>query len=455
MKNKLKSKLIVLMVCLASLFVLGGCSLGESMDEILSIRNLTAQVTYYSNGGTFDGDPNVKEMYYKSGSKALNISEKNQTTNGTAQINRTNYEFGGWYYAVLDENGEPVVDHKDEKGNLFYVLGEPVDFSVPLKEGDHWILVAKWKAKVGVEIRLSHMDDKEAVLTEMLPADSPEGAKPNTYKHGQPMGSVIPFDDMTNQVTIDDGDAPIELANTDYTFIDYYADEACTTRVDWPLAWQDGQETNTVVYAKYVKGNYTVLRSSMDVSTMFYDTSAGKKYWLVKDIDATGITVSPIENFACEIQGNGHTIKNLKVKKTGLKAGSTTSLFGNVQDTAIIKNLSLEGIGMWYKPQGISEGSISLKVYFAFSKLSEKAVVEGVKLSGEIIIGKGDEHKIENMSENNFNSFLYGGFSSDAEYLTKTEEKGFNVSMDKDPATYVKFYSANDFDRLELGLLLN
>ena len=120
MMKKQKSKLIVLFASMVAAFMLGGCSFGETFEEVLAGKELDAQVTYYSNGGEFEGSSNKKDMYYKSGVKALNIGV-DSVTNGTAQISRKNYQFGGWYYAVLDEEGNPIYEDEEKKT---YKLGE-------------------------------------------------------------------------------------------------------------------------------------------------------------------------------------------------------------------------------------------------------------------------------------------------------------------------------------------
>ena len=61
MKRRMRTKLIVLLMAILSLFVFAGCSMGESLDEALATRDLTAQVTYYANGG-FGGS--IKDFFF-------------------------------------------------------------------------------------------------------------------------------------------------------------------------------------------------------------------------------------------------------------------------------------------------------------------------------------------------------------------------------------------------------
>ena len=76
MKKKLKSTLLIILMAIAALFVLVGCSLGDSLKDIVQNNDLEAQVTYYVNNENAKFTPNtakVKYMYYKAGAKVLNI----------------------------------------------------------------------------------------------------------------------------------------------------------------------------------------------------------------------------------------------------------------------------------------------------------------------------------------------------------------------------------------------
>ena len=405
MKKKTKGKWLVLLASLAAVFLLGGCSLGESFDEVLANRKLDAHVTYYSNGGEFEGTPDKKDVYYQSGKKALNIGVVTPT-NGSAEIKRNNYVFDGWYYAVLDEDGKPVYEDEEKK---LYKLGEKVDFGVALQKGDHWIVVAKWLATVKVNVKL--VCDADA----SIPVKVKDGEEAVSYKNGD-IVATRPYDTADQVVNPGDGKAPFSMDGKEYTFVEYYTDEACTQLVQWPIK---KQETDVTVYAKYIKGNWEVVRTPKDVSDMFNSITSGKRYWLAKDIDATGRKISAKATLDGEIQGNGYTISNLSVQKSKITGGAIVSLFGEIQATAVIENLTLSGLKIEYSLQ-----SSPVAIYFAFTSIADGAKITSVKLSGQMTVTKGEEHIITTLADG-YENCLYGGFASDAEYIEKTGGNGF------------------------------
>ncbi len=415
MKKKHKGKLLVLLASLAAVFMLGGCSFGESFEDALANRNLEAQVTYYSNGGAFEGSSNKKDMYYKSGLKALNIGV-DSVTNGTAQITRENYQFGGWYYAVLDKDGNPVYEDAEKKT---YKLGEPVDFSQSLEKGDHWIVVARWIANVKVNVML--------VCDEGLsiPVEVKEGEEAVSYKNGDVVETRV-YDTADKVVNPGDGKAPFAFDDDEYTFVDYYADAACTKPVQWPI---QKQEEDVTIYAKYLQGEWDVVRTVKDATDMFNGITAGKRYWLARDVDLSGKKLAAKSMFDGEIQGNGFKISNLTVMKSKITGNSRVSLFGDIQATAVIENLTLDNLTFTYSLQ-----SSPVEIYFVFTSIAQGAKITNVKLSGQMTISKAETHIIANLAAG-YENCLFGGYSADEEYLTETNNGGFTV--EGEPETYI------------------
>lgn len=415
MKKKQKGKILVFLASIVAVFMIGGCSFGESFEDVLANRNLEAQVTYYSNGGEFEGTPDKKDMYYKSGSKALNIGVDN-VTNGTAQITRKNYQFGGWYYAVLDEDGNLVYE---DEAKTTYKLGEAVDFSKPLEKGDHWIIVAKWISNVKVNVMLV-CDEGVSI-----PVDVEEGEEATSYKNGDIVATRL-YDTANLVVNPGDGKAPFKFDDDEYTFVDYYADAACTQPVQWPIQKQDADVT---VYAKYLQGEWNVVRTVKDATNMFNSIAAGKRYWLARDVDLSGKKIAAKSIFDGEIQGNGFKISNLNVLKSKITGNSKVSLFGDIQSTAVIENLTLDGLTFTYSLQ-----SSPVEIYFVFTSIAEGAKITNVKLSGSMEISKAETHIITNLASGYANC-LFGGYEKDKDYLTATNNSGFTV--EGDPETYI------------------
>ncbi len=425
MKKKVKSKLIVLLAGLASAFLLGGCAIGESMEEILENRDLTARVTYYSNGGAFEGIPDVKEMYYKTGSVPLDIGSKNVAiTSGNAEIARNNYDFDGWYYAVdEDKDGKP--DFEDKESGT-YKLGERVDFTKPLQEGDHLYFIAGWLARVKVNVVLV-CDDGETIL-----GTKGGNSAAASFKNGDVI-EERPYD-TSNQVGYE---LPtFTVKDSTHTFTSYYIDKECTTPVTWPIVREDRQEADVNVYAKYIEGNWTVLRSPSDVQTMFSGMVTGSRYWLEKNLDMTGLSVAPRNYFQGELQGNGYTISNLKVVKGGIGYTTDVSLFGNIRSTGIIENVSFTNLDLQYTTNG--SGDIG-NLYFAFTKMETGARVRNVNLAGRMTVTRFTGDKIANMVDDDLSHCLYGEpYTSDADYVN-TVTDGITINDGAAASTFVSF----------------
>ena len=171
MKKTLKSKLTIVLLALLSLFVFAGCSIRQSVGEFLDDNNLVAQVTYYANdGGKFENNSDVKTIYYHDGDKVLNVGVTNLTS-GSISITKSNYEFIGWYYVELGEDGLPI---RDENGEI--LLGDEVDFSKRIEEGEEWYICAKWRKLAVVEVKL--LCDEDVTIT------VGEGEEQKSYKNG-------------------------------------------------------------------------------------------------------------------------------------------------------------------------------------------------------------------------------------------------------------------------------
>ncbi len=419
MKKKLKNKLILLFVAVAAVFALGGCSLKETKDEAIANRNLKAQVTYLSNGGTFSGTGSYADLYYPAGITPMNIG-KDAVASGTLTVDYTGFEFDGWYYAVMEKNadGEMVPAFEDaEKGT--YKLGEPVDFSQKLKEGDKLFFVAGWVTTVKIQIQLVCEEDQTAEL----PIDVKDGNGVKNYKHGDVLfsKSYSTSNDMSKPT-----DELFSIDGEGYTFVEYYADETCKNFVEWPLKKGQDQKEDAVIYAKCIPGKWSILKNADDVVSMF-GNSTPTNYWLLKDISgnleskikAKASTDSSAFNHT--LQGNGHMISDFLVFRPGqLKGGAKCSLFGTVMSMTKIENVTFKNLKMEYTMAG------SGHIYFVFTEIQNGATVTDVTISGTLTITKPENQLISNIpfmnGEYNYKNCLFGGFSEDTAY-----SGGFNV----------------------------
>ncbi len=424
MKRRLKYTLLLLLIALMSLFVLAGCSLGETKQGLLDKYDLVAQVTYYANGEkasfTPGSETREKNIYFPEGVQPYVITEETKIG-----VQYENYIFDGWYEVELDVDGKPITieSFKDAEGKIShytYKLGDKVDLSkITLKKGDHLYVAAGWVTDTCVQVKLVHDGDKTAKIpldvNKVTSANSPVYQKEHVV-----YGDVIRIANYTASTgelaTISAN--PLYVKDSAYTFLAYYADEACTQPVQWPLK---KQETDTVIYAKYIEGDWTIVSTAKDVKDMFSATGKNEHYWIASDIDCSETKVQAKVTFACEIQGNGHTISGLTVERGS--SSSSTSMFGTIKETAKIENLHFVGLKLefTFKP-----GTYS--VYFVFNAMEEGATVTNVTLQGNMNIYHGANTSFVNLDKEVVDNCLYGGYETDAAYEAETDGNAFSFT---------------------------
>ena len=395
MKKTLKSKLLIILTVLASLFVFAGCKVTQTLDEFREENNLPAQVTYYSNGGLFENNTTQKDIYYQAGNKAADIGNVSFTS-GSISISRDDYEFVGWYYVELDENGEPI---KDENGEI--VLGEAVDFSKPLQENERWTVAAAWTALSKVKVQLVCEDGATLSVSDTL-----------SYKNGD---VIREYSFTSTGIVQSTTSAPIKVLENAYSFVEFYADEACTTKVEWPI--QKG-EADVFIYAKYIEGSWKMLKEADDVEDLFMNAYSNNRYYLVNDIDCSTLkyALEPIKTFNCELQGNGHKISNLKVEKTRLSNASKTAIFGELSETAVIENVTFDNITVRYETMP----NAFVETYLVCTSVNEKATINNVAINGKMEVVLANGASIANIPamEGGFDKshWKFGGFEKDEDY---------------------------------------
>ena len=418
MKKTFKRILLISLTVLACIFMFAGCSFGVTKESLKDKYNLSACVTYYANGEAASFTPGSgireKNVYYPSGVQPYEIPADN--------LKYDKHKFDAWYEVELDEEGNPCTldPFTTPEGKVYYTykLGDIVDFSkITLKENDHLYVAAGWVADTSVHVKLVHEGDKNIQIpldTEKIPSNSPVYGK-EYVSYGDTV-RIANYSRSGELATI----SPDFLYFTDnaYTFLEYYEDEACTMPVKWPLVKQD-KDVN--IYAKYIEGDWTIVNTAKDVKAMFDKTGKNERYWINADIDCSGIEASAVRaNFACEIQGNGHTISNLTVKKS--QASLATSMFGTLTETAKIENLNFIGLKLefTFKPGNYS-------AYFVFTAIKEGAIVHNVTLEGDMNIYSGKGTIFINLDDDNRDNCLYGGYETDAAYEAENEN-GFSFT---------------------------
>lgn len=420
MKKTFKRILLIALTAIASMLLFAGCSFGITKADLLKEHGLSACVTYYANGETASFTPGngirEKNVYYPAGVQPYEIPKEN--------IKQDKHNFDAWYYVELDGEGKPIVleEFTTSEGKKYYSykLGEMVDFSkITLAENDHIYVAAGWVADTSVHVKLVHDGDKDLQImldpAKELPTNSPiYGKEYVSY------GDTVRISNYSRSGELETISSDfLAVKDKAYTFLAYYTDEACTTLVQWPLIKQD---TDVVIYAKYIKGDWTIVNTPKEVKEMFSDVGKDMHYWLNADIDCTGIEVNAIRgNFACEIQGNGHTISNLTVKRS--QSSAACSMFGTIAETATIENVAFTGLKLefTFRPSTYS-------VYFVFTEMKAGAVVTNVTLQGNMNIYNSEDTVFLNLDGDNRTNCLYGGYATDAQYEA-ANENGFTFTQ--------------------------
>ena len=426
MKKRWKWKLIAFFAVIASLLLLGGCKFQYSLDEKREEYGLTASVTYHTNGkGAYFGtDSTVKTLYFKDGSVAINIGVDRVTVGAIPTPTRVNHTLLGWHEAELDIEGNVQLDENGE-----VVLKEDAfDFKTRLKEGDEIVLYANWKKNAAVNVYL--------VCTEIT-QDAPFTLEDGTVvNNGELLKS---YDYQSNNKRPMPKNAP---SATGYTPLEYYTDEACTQVVQWPIDSEVAGDCK--IYLKYIKGDWTILKTADNVKGMFAAT-ATRNYYLANNINCAGVTVNRINNFTSNLQGNGYTIKNLTVNGGTLQiSGATISAFGNIKGNAKMEKVTFENMTL----NCTLASNVMAQAFIFCSTIESTATISGVTLKGEITMNVSREKSalLTNMEKNNawyYEHVLFGDCETDQENL----DNGLSVTIDGDATVAVKM----DKDEIELS----
>ena len=440
MRNKIKFKSLILLTLTALVACsLTACKIGKpDLDDIKEQQGVDPCVTYYANGGMFGSQDTIyqKDLYFKVNTPIINVTED---TSVKLSISRTNMKFDGWYFALRDSNGDIIykekycdadkckeywtsdqlVDGKCPKcggevnnlkdGEKVVAIDEskPVDFSRFIQAGEHYHIGAKWITGVKFKYVLSIEEGKKITLSDGV----------TEYKNGD----VLKESEFTSLGTLTPKDVDPLGGNHDWTYLDIFLDEECTTScVD--VKFTRGDE-DTLVYVKYVEGSWKVVKDDKTAREMFNNLANSEmKFYVYKDIVMENRAISPQSATACHIEGNGHTISGLTFNKQQITNGSKVAIFGELKSTARINNITLSNVNVSYGVRGDN-----VELYALFSKADETATLQGVTVSGitvTMVVPKDStvtNVKVKNALgefEYKTDKWLVGGFGSDAEFAS-------------------------------------
>lgn len=318
-------KILLFLICVASIFLSAGCSKADNYDGMVKVvfeleggtySNSTMPITYYYN---FEkGTENlIKEL----GDKSLSSSTGNKTvTNGTMFLE-------GWYKTRTEE-GEGESKKVTYSGKWNFATDKVTDAGITL--------YARWVKYV---YRICYNDEEtgEAVKNDewVYPVIGTDGKLSDTRARS------------------------VAEARLGYTMIPGYYDEEGN---DWNMDFvhpQDDDNPIVDVFVKYVKNlndtPWVMVSTASDFEKYF---SSRSNIYLFNDIDFNNETLKGINTGTYDgvIYGNGHTIKNFSVECVVKKESCeiriddeipdrsiVLSLFGKT-DGAIVKDVTFENV---------------------------------------------------------------------------------------------------------------
>lgn len=434
MTKKLRLLVIAVFVFIASVCLLAGCALQESLDDVLAgldKKGALVDVTYFANEGSFIGDTKVRNLRCTAGGRAISIGINIADSNDIAISPANKYELEGWYEAVLDSDGNAVYEDGStytfnydpstyNKAKLIKSSDKAFDFeNTVLEAGKHYYLVAKYRKVKNVQV----------VLAGEAPSITYRGKE---YKTG----------DLLNELTYQSNRIPkpsnaISGVVTGGTFVEFYADKDCSEIfTGWPIQLSDHEndEEPFTIYARYIVGSWTVVKNASGVSDMFNGLdSEGKQYFIFGEIDCSNLTVDARTGemgVSCTVVGDeGSKITGLTVggSFTIKSSADSASLFGIIKSGAKLSNLVFEDINQEYTVY--EDVSISKGIYFVFTSKEEGATIEGVKLSGKmtVTISTSQNTEVSNLvNGEESDNWKFGGYTSDDEYI----EDGLTVEAE-------------------------
>ena len=428
-------------ICVGSLVsgICAGCIGEDDAKDMADSLGMTACVTYYSNGGTFvEGSTKDSKVYrtdyYYPDTPIFNIGV-DETSGQTIGITRSGYVFAGWEYAVLDEDNLPILYAVDDNGTITgtklkvlesgtasivgstgrEILEQEKRFEA-VASGEKVFKDGQPRPKVGANehVYLVATWVQDVVLEYRLITDQPIPDGNVTYNSGDVI-FTRPFA-SSDTITLYSDNAPVSFDK--FSFINLYWDaegEEAVATVD-QISKKEGE--NSVIYAKYLSGNWTAVRTANQAANMLRATGNGN-YFIVYDIECDDVSFSykTFGSYGGTIEGNGKTLKNINISATLRNAPDKGSILGNLTATAKIKNLTIENVSI-----SLSIG-VSMYAYALVASVEEGAVfenfaVDGVtfqikKLSNDITI-----YNIQLISgEYEKDNWLYGEYGTDDEFV--------------------------------------
>ncbi|MBE6633079.1 MAG: hypothetical protein E7620_01910 [Ruminococcaceae bacterium] len=318
-----KHLLLLSLLVLTLTLLLSGCGRTEN--------NLDGKyvATFHLNGGTLDlksFNVSTKINYaYDPNSLILDPSGYSNY-----EIYRSGYNFTGWYTSP---------DCRPE---------ERWDFNTNVIDRESLALYAGWEKKISYTYSVCYKNGEETVVL-------------GTY-------SVEPdavFEDYRKHANKRDG----------FTAKGFYSDAACTTPWDFTTKHPGGDtDTDIPVYVDYVEGDWILV----DTYDKLIAAKNSGNIYLTADIDCQGQPLSFSGTFDSVFEGNGFTVSNFTVEKSGGKLMPTAAIFQTLGANAEIRNVNFTNVTYQFMDV---DGASKVKVA-ALARDCNGGKLENVTVSG-------------------------------------------------------------------------
>ena len=170
-----------------------------------------------------------------------------------------------------------------------------------------------------------------------------------------------------------------------YVFFGWYTDEELTDRYFFDYSF----DTATTLYAKFYDtsiGEYIVISNVEQLMAISEQPAA--KYLLACDINCKGETLTPINEFTGELEGNGYKIFNFSLTEDAANVGFIRTNKGTINDLSFADFVfdilqSSSGVKYYGAICGTNEGYIN-NCHTLDSELKINSYINGAGVTGEV-----------------------------------------------------------------------
>ena len=321
----------IMAIALTLTIALSGCAGGTDDFEGKNI------VTFYVNGGilnygTSSTKTSVNFAYYP-GTYILDPTEDIPNYS----LTRSGYDFTGWY---TDEACTP---------------SSKWDFNTPF-DTPTLTLYAGWEKAIRHTYSVCYVTESDGTPVKLGDYNALAGDTFSDWKD-------------------------IAALRTGYTCIGYYSDKELTTPWDQSFAHPGGEtDVDIAVYADYIEGewelagNYDQLKRAISLGNVY----------ITADIDCEGKEFPVVTSFSGIFNGNGYTISNFKVSKSGTAATPTAAIFKRLTSTAQVVDVNFENVTYVFNDIRESTGAVKVTPKLAALTIDMQA---GAKVKNVTITG--------------------------------------------------------------------